>query len=220
MAGTLIEDIMAYGDAAKRGEVACSEGACPRCGGMPEKYWRNGVRKRLFLVFVEVVCRVWSYLSRWRCPLCKRSFTDYPDFALPFKRYPAPFVLARCVAYASDRTSTYREGVRQEDGMPVSHADAEGGMELSPSTLWRWMETLAVFANAERQLLALIKQQDPSTGLFRALAAVRIRAGKYRSEARKALLARCCRISLIAQVHRQLFGVSIFPEFGTRSGFP
>lgn len=218
MAGTLVEDITAYGREAKAGRIACAMEACPRCGGVPGRFWRQGVRQRLFLVFAEVVCRVCSHLTRWRCPLCRQSFTLYPDFALPFQRYPAPFVLKRCAAYASDEARTYREGVL-EGGMPISHADADAGMELSPSTLWRWMASLAGFAEAEGRMLDLIKQQDPSTVLFRALAEVRIRAGKYCSEARKQALAKCWRLSLIARVYRRLFGVSIFPEFGTHSGF-
>ena len=78
---------------------------------------------------------------------------------------------------------------------------------------------LASLAQAEGRMLDLIKQQDPSTVLFRALAGVRIRAGKYRSEARKQVLAKCWRLCVIADVYQQLFGLSIFPEFGTRSGF-
>ena len=219
MAGTLIEVIKEYGRDAKAGRIACSTETCPRCGGVPGRFWRHGARERLFLVFAEVVCRILSYLTRWRCPLCRQAFTQYPDFALPFKRYPAPFVLERCAAYASDEARTYREGVLEE-GMPHSYVNAEIGVELSPSTLWRWMETLASLVEPEHRMLNLIKQKDPSTLLVRALAGVHIRAGKYRSEGRKQVLAQCWRLSLIAHVYHQLFGRSIFPEFGTRSGFP
>lgn len=218
MAGTLVETITAYGCDAKAGRIACSVEACPQCGGVPDRFLPNGVRKRLFLVFAEVVCRVWSHLTRWRCPLCRQTFTLYPDFALPFKRYPAPFVLERCAGYASDAARTYREGVREE-GMPISHADADAGTELSASTLWRWVGTLGGLSEAEPWLLELIKQKDPSTLLFRALAGVRIRAGKYRSEGRRELLAGCWRLALVAAEHVRLFAVSVFTEFGTRSGF-
>ena len=218
MAGTLVEVITVYGQDAKAGRIACSAEACPRCGGVPGRFWRHGVRERLFLVFAEVVCRVCSYLTRWRCPLCRQTFTLYPDFALPFKRYPAPFVLARCAAYASDEARTYREGVLEE-GMPISHADADAGMELSASTLWRWVGTLGGLSEAEPRLLDLVRQKDPSTLLFRALAGVRIQSGKYRSEGRRELLAGCWRLALVAAEHVRLFAVSVFTEFGTRSGF-
>ncbi len=219
MAGTLIEVITAYGREAKAGRIACAVETCPCCGGVPERFWRHGLRTRLFLVFAEVVRRVWSYLTRWRCPLCRQTFTLYPAFALPFKRYPAPFVLARCAGYASDEARTYREGVLEE-GMPISHADADAGMELVPSTLWRWVKTLGGLAEAEGRMLDLIKQKDPSTSLFRVLAGLRLRAGKYRSEARRRLLAGCCRLALVEAAYVRLFAVSISTDFATRSGFP
>jgi hypothetical protein len=218
MAGILVEAITEYGRDAKAGRIACLVEACPLCGGVPGRFWRNGVRARLFLVFAEVVCRVWSHLTRWRCPLCRQTFTLYPDFALPHKRYPAPFVLARCGAYASDGARTYREGVLEE-GMPVGHADADAGMELSASTLWRWVGTLGGLVEAERRLLDLVKQKDPSTVLFRALAGVRIREGKYRGEGRRQMLAGCWRLALVEAEHVRLFAVSVFTEFATWSGF-
>jgi len=68
---------------------------------------KHGVRSRLFLVLVEaVILRVWSHLTRWKCPLCRRSFTLYPDFALPFKRHVLTFILERCAAYVEDRART------------------------------------------------------------------------------------------------------------------
>ncbi len=218
MAEILIESITRHGVEAKAGQTLCSLKTCPRCAQKPPCFKRHAVRKRVLLVFVGVVCRVWSYLTRWRCPLCWKTFTDYPDFALPHKRYTAPFVLERCAAYASDEVRTYREGVR-ENGMPRSHADADGGMELSPSTVWRWMEMLDSFVAAERRMLDLIKQKDPSTGLFRALAGVRIREGKYRGERRKMLLEGCWRLALADREYIRLFAVSIFTDLGTRCGF-
>jgi hypothetical protein len=92
-------------------------------------------------------------------------------------------------------------------------------MELSPSTLWRWMETLASLVEPEHRMLDLIKQKDPSTVLFRALAGVHIRAGKYRSEGRKQVLAGCWRLALMEAEHVRLFAVSLFTAFATRSGF-
>jgi hypothetical protein len=106
-----------------------------------------------------------------------------------------------------------------EEGMPIGHADADAGMELSPSTLWRWVGTLGGLSEAEPRLLDLVKQKDPSTVLFRALAGVRIRAGKYRSEGRRRLLAACWRLALVEAEHVRLFAVSVFTEFATRSGF-
>jgi hypothetical protein len=166
----------------------------------------------------EVIRRVWSYLTRWKCPLCKRTFTVYPDFALPFKRYALPLIVARCAAYVEDGVRTYRDGVK-EAGQPMSHEDADGGAQLWPSTLWRWVDRLGRFPVTVRQALNLIKQKDPSTDLFRALGHLRIRAGTFRSEARKRLLQGCRELVTADREYARLFSVSVFPELATRCGF-
>lgn len=214
-----LDVIRKYGHAAKRGGVSCELDRCPRCHGRPVRFKRHGVRSRLFLVFAaEVIRRVWSYLTRWKCPLCRRTFTLYPGFALPFKRYVLAFILARCTAYVEDVVRTYREGVKEE-GEPISHEDAAAGVQLWPSTLWRWVDRLGRLAVTVRQALNLIKQKDPSTDIFRALGRLRIRAGKFRSQARRLLLQRGRELATVDREYARLFSASVFPDLATRSGF-
>jgi len=41
------------------------------------RFQRHGVRKRLFRFFVqEVIEEVGSYLTRWKCPLCRRTYAS------------------------------------------------------------------------------------------------------------------------------------------------
>jgi hypothetical protein len=215
----LVQIIKAYGERAKGITILCELDTCPCCEGRPVRFKRHGVRYRLFLVFVaEVIQRVWSYLTRWKCPLCRRTFTVYPDFALPFKRYVLPFILERCAAYVADAARIYREGVN-EGGAAICHEDAESGVVLWPSTLWRWVDRLGRFSVTVRQALNLIKQKDPSTDVFRALGRLRIRTGKFRSEARKVILQHCGKLMTADQEYARLFSASIFPDLATRSGF-
>ena len=163
----LLDDIKKYAHAASHGGVSCDLDRCPCCHGRPVCFKCHGVRPRLFLVFAEaVIRRVQSYLTRWKCPLCRRTFTLYPAFALPFKRYVLPFLLARCTAYVDDAARTYRDGVN-EAGQPISHADLDAGAQLWPSTLWRWVTTLSRLPVTVRAALNLIKQKEPSTDIFR-----------------------------------------------------
>jgi hypothetical protein len=219
----LCERIKQYGIKAKLkaecGGITCDLDRCPHCRGRPGRFKRHGVRKRLFLVFAEdVIQRVWSYLSRWKCPLCKRTFTLYPAFALPFKRYVLAFIQARCAAYVADEARTYREGVEQ-GGVALCHEDADSGAQLWPSTLWRWVSALGHFAQTVRQALNLIKQKDPATGVFRALGGLRIREGKFRSQARKRVLRRCYELVTADRAYARLFTVSVFPGLATACGF-
>ena len=215
----LVESIKVYGERAKGKTITCELDTCPRCEGRPVCFKRHGVRHRLFLVFAdEVVRRVFSYLTRWKCPLCKRTFTLYPTFALAFKHYVLAFIQARCAAYVADEARTYREGVH-EGGSAICHEDAESGTVLWPSTLWRWVDRLGRFSVTVRQALNLIKQKDPSTDVFRALGRLRIRAGKFRSEARKVILQHCRELVTADRVYARLFTVSVFPDLATRCGF-
>lgn len=213
------EVISKYGVEATDGGIACDLDRCPRCQGQPGRFMRHGIRPRLFLVFAQdVIKRVFSYLTRWKCPLCRRTFTLYPDFAFPFKRYVLAFIQARCAAYAEDEARTYSEGVK-EAGQIISHEDRDKGAKLWPSTLWCWVGSLGGLEVTLRQALNAIKQKDPSTGLFRALGRIQIRAGKFRSGARKTLLIRCRELTLTEGVYCALFPAPFLPDFAAAYGW-
>jgi hypothetical protein len=217
----LIEVITNYGVAAsgKKG-IECAVAACPRCQDRPGKFWRHGARLRLFLVFAVVVLEVKSYLPRWKCPSCRRTFTQYPPFALPFKRYPLPFIRERVSAYVTDEGCTYESGVSDGPGIiPVFHKDPKKARTLRRSTLWRWVSTLGGFPEMVRRALDLIKQKDPSSVLFRALGEHQFRGEKFRSQARKGVLQRCRELLLVEPVYAELFDVKIFPDLATGVGW-
>ena len=170
------------------------------------------------MVVATLVEEVASYLVRWKCPVCGGTFTQYPWWAMPFKRYVLPFIEERCAAYVEDTAPTYAAGVKAQ-GAPFSYEDADGGEELAPSTVWHWVTTLGQRPEPVRAALELIKQKDPSTGLFRELGCLRIHAGKYRSAARQTVLRQCRERVLVARSYRTLFGAESFPAYATGSGF-
>jgi len=90
---------------------------------------------------------------------------------------------------------------------------------LRPSTLWRWVDRLGRFPVTVRQALNLIKQKDPSTDIFRAWGRLRIRADKFRGEARKLVLQRCRELVTADREYARLFLASVFPDLATRCGF-
>jgi len=177
------------------------------------------VRSRiLLLVALSIVERVKTYLTRWKCTSCLRTFTLYPDFALPHKRYALPFIQECCTSYVADKSRTYAQCVA-EGGLPRMYEDADSGKQLWPSTLWRWVSTLGRFEETTRQALHLIQQKSPSTGLFRELSTRRIGSHKYRSLGRKCVLECCLSLLIACRVYAQLFGSPVFPELATACGF-
>ena len=149
---------------------------------------------------------------------CKRTFTLYPDFALAHKRYEASFIFGCCASYVEDGGSRYGSVVLAQ-GMPIMYEDADSGMQLWPSSAWRWVSCLGALKETTCQALLVIKQKAPSTGLFRTLGTLRIGAHKYRSESRRQALKRCLSLLLISRIYARLFGGSLFPELATGSGF-
>jgi hypothetical protein len=107
------------------------------------------------VIIERLAYRVDVRLIRWRCPLCRKTFTDYPPFMLPYKHYALPDMRARAMRYVTNDSMSYRKGVT-ESSLPIFHADASvagvGSSEaekeseatpvLAHTTLYRWVTTL------------------------------------------------------------------------------
>lgn len=108
----------------------CPYRSCPCCRGVPRRFARYGTRERVFLVLVDgTVCRTTGRLARWKCPLCKKTFTVYPDFAFPYKRYTRQEIMAVCEKYLKLEWTTYRDAV-SDNGMPLFYP------EKTPDPIW------------------------------------------------------------------------------------
>ncbi len=190
-------------NALARGGNTCPCQSCPCCRGVPKRFAKYGVRERVFLVLVDgTVCRTTGRLARWKCPLCKKTFTVYPDFALPFKRYTRPDVIALCEKYLAHEWTTYRDTVC-DNGMPLFYPEKEPDPswwkqadedEVDPDTcapalshtaLYRWLTTLANPGFPDMQ-------HEPSSGAVRA--PCRVSPNKFRSEERRQALERCAEL--------------------------
>ena len=70
------------------GKIQKPKGCCPRCLLQPINFTLHECRKRTFRYidgnFVKVLL---TLLPRWKCSSCRKTFTVYPSFALPHKRY-------------------------------------------------------------------------------------------------------------------------------------
>jgi len=204
----------------------CGLEQCPKCRAVqedPRAFCRHEIRKRTFLVPLgNLVYAIRSCLSRWLCPLCSATFTVYPPFALPFKRYVLPEICARSRRYIEHDDLSYRRAVL-ENRRPVFRAADEPSQiderALAPSTLHRWIATLSRLPQTLRTALDLIKQAAPDNGLFRQLAAVGIHPRKYRGEARRGALLRCGQLLMAAGPYKRIFGRPVFPNLATASAW-
>lgn len=145
--------------------VTCTATICRHCGfngaGDPDNsFTLHGNRPRRFLVLVGLYVRkVVGLLARWRCPHCRRTFTDYPWFACPYKAYTLPQMTERAAEYVNDTAVSYRKGVCSAN-LPIFHADCppaksthQRQSDTEPSlatmahtSLFRWVTTLGTDA--------------------------------------------------------------------------
>jgi transposase-like protein len=215
--------IAAHTEAVERGKVSCTAEHCPICGQRPAVFKYHASRPRCFRVIVDqMVQAVASALTRWKCPACEKTFTLYPDFALPHKRYVCQVVCGLSERYVADDELSYRAGVQIHGRAVYYDADAGAPQVLDdrvlwPSTLHRWIGWLGRLRETLRTALQLIRAQSATCDVFRHLVALPAR--KYRSERRKGTLQACGRLLRADGAYRQLFQTSIFPYLATACGW-
>jgi len=220
--------IKEYNEKILSGRINPPEGSCVRCGGNPGYYKLHERRRRGFR-YIEgcEVKLVDSYLVRWKCPFCGRTFTGYPYWACPFKRYVLLDIENLSANYLERESATYSKVV----GEPLKpmwyatrHRIVDGSIEhgsLFASTLWHWVGCLGLLESEVRDALNAISQKDPHSGLFRRLWKLPpILSRRYRSEARRKLLESATRYILVAREYFSLFGRKIFPRFAIRGPWP
>jgi hypothetical protein len=166
-----------------------------------------------------VVHLVPGYVPRFECPACGRTFTDYPPFALPHKRYTTQSILDRARRFFQGCGVSYRKAM-WVDRQRIVYAPRNGRedlRQLSHTTLWGWLGWLGEMTGLLATVSKLIRDKDPACDLFRR--SYGLDPHRYRSEQRRQVLQNAARLLDAAKWFERLFGVRFFPDFGTGAGF-
>lgn len=217
MVAESLEEINAHTQAVASGTVPCDVPACPRCGKRPAAFCLHDRRKRIFLVILDhLIHEILSLLPRWKCPLCGRTFTTYPAFALPRKRYVRKEVLRFSDRYITEDRTSYRKAVKEER-LPVFYDGGDAGKidyrQFAHTTLHRWFPFLGSLKSTARNALRLIQEKTTDSGFFRKI--LPVPPWKYRSEVRREILIASRRLLQVESEFQALFEVSLFPRFAT-----
>jgi hypothetical protein len=204
----MLEKIQRYTESVENGSYVCTSEICPLCGRSPgEKGFPYLCKRpRTFLVVVEsLVHKVLSFLLRLRCPSCQRSFTDYPSFAVPNKRYVRQEMEERSARYLEDDTATYRRVVR--DGNTACGYDRTDDGEIDErqlvgSTVHRWITWLGEQTDKLSLLLGMVKAWAPRSTIHRD--PLPFPSRKYRSDERKEILQTARRLLLAEALVRAI----------------
>jgi len=212
---TTIDQINEYTQKVRAGQVRCHLPPCPHCEVTSDFFKRHEARQRYFYAIVEqMVRKILGLLIRWKCPDCGKTFTDYPDFALPFKRYILSAVMEYSSQYTENDQTTYRKVIQSNSaGYPKSET------QLDHSTIHRWISTLGSLIHIIGKAQDFILQARPDLSICRNLAALSIHSKKYRKKERAGVLLRCRQLFSLEGLYRLIFKVSIFPNLATSCSF-
>ena len=213
-----IQQIEAHNQAVRDNKVACTLPPCDGCRVFPDQFTRHELRPRKFYVIIdEVVHIVNALLIRWKCPGCNKTFTQYADFALPYKRYSLPDMMQYARRYLENVKMTYAQLIRiWFAGYQESELDER---QLWPSTIHRWLTTLGGFIRLIGKAQSFVHQKDPRIGVTRLLAGLKVSVTKFKTPARAQTLIRCLQLLHLEPIFRRIFDVSIFPKLASACAF-
>jgi len=215
----VLDAIAAHTQAVGAGEVVCRLPQCPKCDQQFVGFKYHAWRTRWFRVIAAgMVRRVRSAITRWKCVVCRKTFTLYPDFALPHKRYVRQDLCRLSQQYVFDDELSYRKAVQIDQkpvhyDVPEADGDSIDDRSLSHTSLHRWISFLGALKQTLSQAWQMIRAKSPGCDLFRWSTA--IGPWKYRSPRREDLQHTCGRLLQADEAYRNLFKISIFPHFGT-----
>jgi hypothetical protein len=213
-----LEDIKAYQDQVEKDKITPHNlPPCPRCRVDSCFFKIHAYRERRFLIIIEMLIQAaYCSLVRFKCPGCDKTFTNYPDFAIPYKHYTRHSIMGFCDRYLSCEHITYRQAVMVNCSVPgYPQSDAT----LAPSTLHRWITTLSRLTQTCRTALILLLQENPLSSICRNLARIIIPLRKYRTHQRKKRLSNCQQLIILEVFFQATFKTSIFTKLAIRHAF-
>ena len=190
---------------------------CPRCLVESVFFKIHAYRERRFLIIIEMLVKAaYCTLVRFGCPGCGKTFTHYPDFAIPHKHYTLPSIMGFSERYVDSDDMTYNKSVMVEGIVPgYPQADAT----LSPSTVHRWITTVGQLPGTCRTALSFLLQEKPTLSICRDLGRLVVPQRKYKTKQRKKQLIGCRQLLVIETFFKATFKKSIFTKLATRCAF-
>jgi hypothetical protein len=184
------EEIKAYQEQVEKNKITPhSLAPCPRCHLESLFFKLHAYRERRFLVIVDMLVKaVFCTLVRFRCTDCGKTITSYPDFAIPHKHYTRQTIEGFSRVYVENDQKTYQDAVMTDDAVPER---AVSGRALSPSSIYRWIGTLAQLIIAHQDALKKSLQEKPAAQLCKPAGPIQISEKKYKTSNRRHCLLRC-----------------------------
>jgi len=215
---SIIEEIETHEKQVRSGLIPDVLKFCELCNESLNSLKLHEARFRVFYYIVD--CYVYkkeSWLGRWRCTACKKTFTYYPEYCLPYKRYVKADILKYCSTYLNNAEISYAS-VAKDNFNVIVHKDVEETKQctLSGTSIWRWLSFLCTLSKVEQKGLQLIREKSSECQIFREV--YTISKLKYRTLKRKNQLLQALKLFKVEEVFKEIFSSTIFPKFATLYG--
>jgi hypothetical protein len=213
-----LEDIKAHQEKVEKDKITPDNlPPCFRCHVESAFFKIHAYRERRFLIIIEMLIKaVYCSLVRFRCPGCGKTYTHYPNFAIPHKQYTRKTITAFSAAYVESNNMTYQQTV-MVDNSAVGYPKRD--RTLSPTTIHRWITTLGSFPKTVQGSLFLILQENPTANICRDLAGLIVSKKKYKTEQRKKQLMDCQKLLIAEDCFKAIFKTSMFTKLAMRCAF-
>ena len=213
-----LEDIKAYQQKVEKDKITPHNlPSCSRCSVDSSFFKIHAYRERRFLIIVEMLIKAaYCSLVRFKCPGCAKTFTNYPDFAIPHKHYTQPTIMGFADTYIQDDDMTYQQALMVDNSVP---GYPQNDATLAPSTIHRWITTLSRFTKTCRTALILLLQENPALSIYRDLARLIIPQRKYKTKQRKKQLINCRQLMIVEAFFQATFKTSIFTKLAISCAF-
>jgi transposase-like protein len=217
-----LEDIKAHQQRVEKNKITPDNlPPCPRCNVESAFFKIHAYRERRFLIIIEMfINAVYCSLVRFGCPGCGKTFTHYPDFAIPHKRFTRQTITAFSANYIESKNMTYQQAVMVDNDVPgYPQTDSADAPTLAPSSIHRWITSLSRFTQTCRTSLILLLQENPVSSICRDLARLIIPQRKYKTHQRKKQLIGCRQLMIVEAFFQATFKTSIFTKLAIRHSF-
>jgi transposase-like protein len=204
-----VEKIKTHKSKVTRNKIRCKILTCPVCLAKNPVFKRHEARKRIFYVIAGwVIITILGLLIRWKCQSCGSTFTQYPDFALPHKRYTTVTITSYSRQYVEDNSVSYR-GLLNECPL-VYESGEQSGRSLSHATIHRWLDTLGGYREIPKKARELILDKSPHPVTAEDIEMSGVHTRKYLTEFRKDILTGCRGFFILENIYEKIFNLSIF----------
>ena len=213
---SIIKQIEAHEKEVRLGLKPSNLQFCIFCNEPSRSLKRHEVRHRiLYFIIKYYVYRKEVVLCRWKCIVCKKTFTYYPEYSLPYKRYIKSAIVWFSALYLNNAEISYMKAVKHSFNVIVHKDDEQTKQsEFNSTTVWRWQSFLSSLIKLEQKALQLIRESTSESTVFRE--SYSINRQKYRSQDRKAQLLKALKLLKVEETFRSIFRATIFPQFASR----